>query len=126
MKKLAIVICVMIVVLAILIASAILLFTVLLRLPSARGLQLNPMYMHTNYEKFPIVENNGKETVYISRFHDENNDTIKASHEFWNGWFYELPSGKYISLTMDGLQFYSHEIYVEFLDGYECKLGNIH
>ena len=119
----------MIVILVILIASAILLFTVLLKLPSARGLQLSPAFMRTNDAKFPAVENTGKETVFISRFHDENNDTIRTAvvdQQFWNGSCYALPSGKYVTLIMDAQQSYSQEIYVKFLDGYECKLGNIH
>jgi hypothetical protein len=97
----------------------------LFSLPNTRGLQLNPMYMRTNSEKFPIVENNGKETAFISRFHDENNGTIEVNSEFWNGSCYALPSGKFLGLTMSGQQFYSHEIYVEFSDGYECILGSI-
>jgi hypothetical protein len=74
------------------------------------------------------VENTGKETAFISRFHDENNDTIRTAlvdQQFWNGSCYALPSGKYVTLILDGQQFYSHEIYVEFPDGYECILGSI-
>jgi hypothetical protein len=97
----------------------------LFNLPDTRGLHLNPIYMRTNSEKYPTVENTGKETAFISRFHDENNDTIEADPEFWNGSCYALPSGKFVTLMMGGQQFYSHEIFVEFSDGYECKLGNI-
>jgi hypothetical protein len=95
----------------------------LLSRPDTRGLRLNPMYMRTNSEKYPTVENTGKETPFISRFHDENNDTIELDPEFWNGSCCALPSGKFVTLMMGGQQFYSQEIYAEFYDGYECKLG---
>jgi hypothetical protein len=121
-KIVIILVCVLSVLLAVM-GWMLLSFLLNLNLPDTRGLQLNPMYMHTNYEKYPIVENNGKETVFISRFYDENNETIEVNSEFWNGACYALPSGKYLCLTMDGLQFYSNEIYVEFYDGYKCKLG---
>jgi hypothetical protein len=97
----------------------------LFSLPDTRGLRLNPTYWQTNSEKYLTVRNNGKEAALISRFYDENNDMIEVDPRIWNGSFYVLPSGNFTTLTMGGQQFYSHEIYVEFSDGYECKLGNI-
>jgi hypothetical protein len=93
--------------------------------PDTRGLQLNPIYRRTDTEKFLTVINTGKETLFMFRFYDENNDTIKADLRKWNGSCYVLPSEHLLSLTMDGQQFYSHEIYVEFSDGYKCKLAHI-
>jgi hypothetical protein len=98
----------------------------LLSFPDTRGLQVSPIFMRTEDAKFPTVENTGKGTAFISRFHDENNDTIRTAvvdQQFWNGSCYALPSGKYVTLIMDAQQFYSQEIYAEFYDGYECKLG---
>ena len=121
-KIVIILVCVLSVVLAIM-GWMLLSFLLNLSLPDTRGLQLNPIYMHTNSEKYPTVEYNRKEAVFISRFYDENNDTIEVNSEFWNGSCYSLPSGKFIGLTMGGQQYYSNEIYVEFYDGYKCKLG---
>jgi len=135
MKKLTIVICVMIVILVILMASAICLFTVLLKLPNARGLlvvqiddqsssQIDPQYRR----KIVYVENTGKETVFITRFYDENNDTLWTIPNadpysyHWNGTCYALFSGKYILVYMVAQQLYSQEIYAEFPDGYKCRL----
>jgi hypothetical protein len=102
----------------------------LFSLPDTRGLRLNPYYTRSYFTKYPIVENNGKDTAVITRFYDEYNRTIYGESRFMINAgtpdsFYMLPSGYFIQLTMDGALFYSHEIHVEFSDGYKCKLGNI-
>lgn len=124
MKKIVKVVIILVCVLSILlIIFGWMFLSFLLSFSDTRGLRLNPIYMHTNSEKYPTVENTGKETVFISRFYDENNDTIETNDELWNGSCHVLPSGKFIGLTMEGQQFYSNEIYVEFYDDYKCKLG---
>jgi hypothetical protein len=100
----------------------------LFSLPDTRGLRLNPYYTKTNYAKYLTVENTGKETLFISRFYNEHNQTIYTSEFDQPRWWDRqllLPSGIFVTLILDGLLFYSHEIYVEFSDGYKCKLGNI-
>lgn len=99
--------------------------SLLFSLPDTRGLQLSSIYTRTYFAKYPIVENNGKHPVVISRFYDEYNHTIYAESRFLWGSCYLLPEGYFIQLTMDEEKFYSHEIYVEFYDGYKCKLGSV-
>lgn len=113
--------------------------TYIMTLPNTRGLsviQIESFAPHVN-ETRVYVENTGKESLFIRRFYDENNDTLIINpwcdpYSFvWNGTFeepshlrigYELFSGKYIVLQMVAQQFYSKEIYVEFSDGYKCRL----
>jgi hypothetical protein len=94
----------------------------LLNLPDTRGLRLAP-YMHTTSVNYFIVENTRNETAFISKFYDENNSTIEVLP--WNGTCCVLPSGELATLFMHGQYLHSHEIYVEFYDGYKCKLGNV-
>jgi hypothetical protein len=96
----------------------------ILTLSNTRGLQVTQIW-YTNDAKFPSVENTGKESVFITRFFDENNNTIRTAtvdQQFWNGSCYVLPSGKFVTLILDGQQYYSQEIYVQFYDGYKCRL----
>jgi len=95
-----------------------------LTVPDTRGLQVTQIW-NTNDAKFPSVENAGKGSVFITRFYDENNNTLRTAvvdQQFWNGSCYVLPSGKFVTLIMDAQQYYSQEISVEFHDGYKCTL----
>ena len=91
-----------------------------------RGLQITQVW-RTNDGWFPTVENQGSETVYITRFYNENGAEIRTSvydrNQFWNDdGYYELPSGKFMTLILTGTEYYSNEIYVDFSDGYTAKI----
>jgi len=91
-----------------------------------RGLRITQIW-RTNDGWFPTVENEGSETVYITRFYNEKGAGINTSvydrNQFWNdNGYYELPSGKFMTLILTGTEYYSKEIWVEFSDGYTAKL----